>query len=40
MGSFTERVQEIVQQRLNDDAKLQSMPAESVHTELMQEMDR
>lgn len=35
-----ERVQEIVQQRLHDDAKLQYMPAEAVHTELMQEMDR
>lgn len=35
-----ERVQEIVQQRLNDDAKLQYMSPEAVHMELMQEMDR
>ncbi|THG97192.1 hypothetical protein EW145_g7660 [Phellinidium pouzarii] len=40
IGSFTARVQDIVQQRLDADAKLQYLGPDAVHTELMQEMDR
>ncbi|KAH8115820.1 hypothetical protein DFH11DRAFT_1308136 [Phellopilus nigrolimitatus] len=38
--NFTARVQDIVQQRLRDDAKLQYLGPDAVHAELMQEMDR
>ncbi|KAI5122130.1 hypothetical protein M0805_000778 [Coniferiporia weirii] len=40
IGSFTARVQDIVQQRLNDDTRLQYLGPDAVHAELMQEMDR
>ncbi|KZT27005.1 hypothetical protein NEOLEDRAFT_1061726 [Neolentinus lepideus HHB14362 ss-1] len=38
--SFMARVEDIARQRINADQKLQYMPPEAVHRELMQEIDR
>ncbi|KAL5527070.1 hypothetical protein ACEPAG_5861 [Sanghuangporus baumii] len=40
IGTFMSRVQDIVQQRLAEDERLQYLPPEAVHNELMQDMDR
>ncbi|KAH7931263.1 hypothetical protein BV22DRAFT_8306 [Leucogyrophana mollusca] len=40
IGAFKSRVEDIARQRLASDQKLQSMPHDAVHRELMGEMDR
>lgn len=40
IDSFMARVEDIARQRINADQKLQYMPPEAVHRELMQEIDR
>ncbi|KAL5530754.1 hypothetical protein ACEPAF_7012 [Sanghuangporus sanghuang] len=40
IGTFMSRVQDIVQQRLAEDERLQYLSPEAVHNELMQDMDR
>ncbi|THH18032.1 hypothetical protein EW146_g2893 [Bondarzewia mesenterica] len=40
MESFMARVEDVAQKRLDTDSKLHYMPSESIHRELLQELDR
>jgi len=40
VDGFNRRIEEIIRQRMESDQNLQHLPPDSVHRELMQEMDR